>query len=369
MLRPLHSLLDKSAFFHLFNSIWRLGLLVTCLALHCSVHAKPATSSVVGLVYHHVSESTPPSTSISPVVFAEHLAYINEHFTVLPLVDVVNALQQGKPVPENTLVITFDDGYRNILENGHPLLKKYNFPYTIFINPESIGQRADQLNWQQIKQMEKQGVTFANHTYDHLHMLNRLPQETNADWLQRVWANVEKAQKILTEKLSTAPKYLAYPFGEYNRQLADKLLEEGYVGFAQHSGGMSFTSDFSALPRFPSAGIYANLRSLKTKMHSLAMPVVQVQPNEPETKPGSKVAFSFKVTSDDVRVNQLNCFYQGEVIAATKTDNAISVNLDKTLPVGRSRVNCTAPSKSLSGRYYWYSHPFFVPNAQGLYPD
>jgi hypothetical protein len=47
----------------------------------------------------------------------------------------------------------------------------------------------------------------------------------------------------------------------------------------------------------------------------------------------------------------------------------VSFAIESTLPVGRSRVNCTAPSKSMAGRFYWYSMPFFLADDNGRYPD
>ena len=328
------------------------------------------TPNAAILLYHHVSSSTPASTSISPEAFKSHMEYLDAHHTVVSLQDVVSAIQHNTTLPENAVAITFDDGYANILDNAHPILADLGFPYTVFINPDEIGVGPKQLTWEQVIAMHNDGVVFANHTLDHLHMLNGEQVMGERAWLEKVWQNVESAEKKIEDKLDISLKYLAYPFGEYNTALANKLKAEGYIGFGQHSGAVGPSSDMQALPRFPAAGPYANLATLKTKLNSLAMPVTQSSHKDPRmTTRNLSSPISLTIDSDDVRLTQVNCFFGGDPIETSLEENVLTFTLDETLPVGRSRVNCTAPSNAQSGRYYWYSTPFFVADENGNYPD
>lgn len=329
--------------------------------------AIPQHNSVI-LLYHHVSDRTPKSTSVTPEMFAQHMAYLSKHHTVIPLTKAINALQQGTPLPENSVVITFDDGYANILHNAHPILAKYGFPYTIFINPQEIGSSAQQLSWEQVTAMHNNGVTFANHTLDHIHMLDN--QHAGDNWLAKVWNNVEAAEASIASHIGQSHKYLAYPFGEFNSTLANKVKAEGYIGFGQHSGAIGPYSDFRALPRFPAAGPYAKLSTLKTKLNSLAMPVVDNSITNPEMRNNKEsVSATLKISGNDVNLDQANCFFGAKTLDTETSKTQLSFTLDTPLPVGRSRVNCTAPSFAHPGRYYWYSQPFFVADRNGEYPD
>ena len=325
------------------------------------------------LLYHHVAENTPRSTSVTPDEFAEHLAFIKANYVVFPLKDIVEAAKHNTPLPDNALAITFDDGYNNIYENAHPLLKEYGFPYTVFINPSVIGVQSNQLSWDTVKTMHNEGVTFANHTLDHLHMLEKRDGESEKQWLNRVWQNVTDAETEITAQVGESLKYLAYPFGEYNEVLTNKLQEQGYIGFGQHSGAVGPFSNLAAIPRFPAAGPYAKLSTLKTKMASFAMPVVNMSLSNPELSSPSLSA-PITVTLDatvanQLRINQVTCYYQGDTLPVEVNGGQFSVDLNKALPVGRSRVNCTAPSKTMAGRYFWYSIPFFRADKNGKYPD
>lgn len=358
---------------HTFRSFTQMFLALAFLTAFHGVAVAEASSSTPNatiLLYHHVSNKTPRSTSISPDEFSEHMDYLAAHHTVVSLEQVVLALKNNTALPSNAVAITFDDGYANILHNAHNILVDKGFPYTVFINPDEISVGPSQLTWEQVERMHKDGVTFANHTLDHLHMLNGEFNMDEEKWLSSVWQNVALAQKKIEEKLGSSPKLFAYPFGEFNVALASKLEQEGYVAFGQHSGAVGPYSNMQALPRFPAAGPYANLKTLKTKLNSLAMPVTDVSHKEPRVKDRNiDKPITLTLDSDDMRTSQVSCFFGGEVIETHTTKSTVSFYIEGALPIGRSRVNCTAPSFSSPGRYYWYSVPFFVADDDGNYPD
>lgn len=349
----------------IFTLIRRVILL--CPLLSLSVRAN---DSAVILMYHHVSDTTPLSTSISVDDFRKHMAYIKAHHQVLPLPQVVTALQQKQKLPDKTLVITFDDGYRNIFENASPILEEFGFPYTIFINPDRISNSAKQLSWQQVAEMQKRGATFANHTLQHIHMLQKLIGESQQDWLARLASNLNNSEQQLKEKLGYSLKYLAYPYGEYNAQVQQLLHKMGFIGFGQHSGAIHSGSDFTALPRFPAAGRFANLGSLKTKMATLGMPVVASTIKD-TVFPEGQLPKSMTLTLDNEKMttNQFACYFQGDALVLETTADSAEIELPRVLPLGRSRINCTAPSKHKPGRFHWYSQPFIVPTKAGKYLD
>lgn len=329
---------------------------------------KASTSAII-LVYHHVSNSTPPSTSISPEKLKEHLAYLAANHNVVSLPELVESLQTGKPLPEKAVAITFDDGFKNILENGHPLLKQHQFPYTIFINPYDVGQ-GDKLEWEKMRQMTSEGVTFANHFWDHRHLLDKTVYANDESWLAETEKLILKAQSEIQNNLGQGFRYLAYPFGEYDTDIAALLKKLKFVGFAQHSGAVGEYTNWQAVPRFPAAGIYSNLKTLTVKMASLNMPVIEnSQTQVAFSKAPTSIDYKLTLNTEDLRISQINCFYKGKIIEIERTVNSIRVHLAEKPPVGRSRVNCTAPSKSQKGRFYWHSQPMFVAKADGSYPD
>nr|WP_297348566.1 polysaccharide deacetylase family protein [uncultured Glaciecola sp.] len=330
--------------------------------------AASSEHSFVILLYHHVGTDTPRSTSVTPEELEQHMAYLAENHTVISLDTAINGLNNKTPFPERAVVITFDDGYKNILDNGHSILKKYGFEYTIFINPAQIDLLSSQLSWEDVKKMSKEGVTFANHTLDHLHLLDRYPGESNANWRARIKKNISSAEESLIKQLGYSKKWLAYPFGEFDGELKAMLKDMGYVGFGQHSGAVSQLSDMQALPRFPAAGRYAKLDTLRTKINSLAMPVTAVRPLHyvigAEDVAGE---VNIDVSLDDISFSRIACYFGGDSLPITKTEKGFSVDIQTPFYPGRTRVNCTAPSVKQRDRFYWYSMPFFTPKADGTY--
>ncbi|BDX04563.1 polysaccharide deacetylase family protein [Planctobacterium marinum] len=331
-----------------------------------AVSQAQANNSATILLYHHVSSATPPSTSITPEKFAEHLAYLEANHTVIPLQELMSKIKAQAPLPDKAVAITFDDGFRNIKENAHPLLKALDFPYTIFINPTEVGVGPGHLNWQELKQLSEEGALIANHYWDHRHMLDKA---TEADWLIHTKQRILKAEAAIVENLGSSPGFFAYPFGEYNKALSDLVEELELVGFAQHSGAVGYQTRLSEIPRFPAAGIYSNLNTLKTKLQTLAMPVVSASIENPVFYSPPKLEYAITLDTSDFNKGLLSCFFRGERISASWQEDTLHVSSDVTLKPGRSRVNCTAPSKTHKGRYYWHSQPWFVATKEGKFLD
>ncbi|WP_371194314.1 polysaccharide deacetylase family protein [Glaciecola sp. SC05] len=352
-------------------------VMLVCFALvwlskpHYALAQKQLPPQVVILQYHHVANNTPAATSVTPETFRQHMQYLSEHHQVVRLKDAIAAIQNNRPLPENAISITFDDGYENILTNAHPILMEFGFAYTVFINPSSINTLGDQMTWQQVKQMQPL-ADFANHTLDHLHLLQRLSNENENQWLSRVMANIEDAEQQLLEQLGYSYKWLAYPYGEFNTQLQKALSEAGYIAFGQQSGAVAKHSQFNALPRFPAAGRYANIDTLKVKMSSIAMPVISHSPSGHQRSPGDVMTdFSLSLDGNNTDLNQqqLACFFKGERIVPNVSNNIMQIELEHTFTPGRVRINCTAPSKSRKGRFYWHSVAFFTPTEKGIFLD
>jgi peptidoglycan/xylan/chitin deacetylase (PgdA/CDA1 family) len=328
-----------------------------------------ADANVVILQYHHVATDTPNITSVTPAVFAEHMAYLAANYHVIALDKAISAIQNNERLPVKSVAITFDDGFTNILDNAHPILMKHRFEYTIFINPAIINESSNQLTWQQIKKMQPL-ATFANHTLEHAHLLEKYADENQQQWLERVMLDVNQAEAILLDKLDYSKKWLAYPFGEFNQALKKELSAQGYIGFGQQSGAVSHFSDFGALPRFPAAGIYAKLDSLKVKLNSLAMPLTSIKPTQVEYTPNTLIDdLVLEIEDEDVRLSALACYFKGQKLKSMLDDNTVTVNVNHTTQPGRARINCTAPSKQAPARFYWFSYPIFTATLEGKFLD
>ena len=107
--------------------------------LTCPIVKKRRSRNFQVLVYHRVNNEYDPFFMADTIeVFSKQIEYLASHFNICSLEDIVERLKM-KDVPENAVVITFDDGYRDIYLNAFPILKKLSIPATIFLPTDSIG--------------------------------------------------------------------------------------------------------------------------------------------------------------------------------------------------------------------------------------
>lgn len=319
----------------------------------------PASAAVM-LIYHHVAEDTPRVSSVTPAEFREHLSYLRDNnFQVIGLDVLVDQLQTGKPIADNAVVITFDDSYENNFTTAHPILQEFGYPYTIFISPGAIDDRIGPvLSWQQVKQMSDDGVLVANHAMWHEHMARPEQGESEADWLKRMQQSILQAEQRIKEETGQSHQWLAYPYGEFSDALEALVSKLGFVGIGQQSGAIGPMTKLTRIPRYPAAGQYADLKDLSQKFRTLAFPITgylaanQVISSNPPV-------LRLQLDIVDFRAEQLRCYAGSEVLEPTWL-NATTFEVKASKPVnrGRSRYNCTAPSLSKRGYFYWYSQPW-----------
>ena len=333
----------------------RLYLLLTVL-LSAQVLAG---NSLNILVYHHVSTETPASTSVSPQQFRQHLKALSDGpFQVVELQWALNQIQRGAPLPDYAVAITFDDGYNNIYDNGMPLLVEFGMPFTVFVSTETIDRRfGDMMDWDTLRDLQANGATIANHSVKHDYFVRQFPLDDA--WLEGAYNDITEAQKRIEAELGPSPRWFAYPYGEFNNALRDKLEQEGWIAFGQQSGGVGQYSDFQSLPRFSAGGIYANWNTLKTKLMSQPLPVDYRAMPDPITQlnPPQLVVRLLEALPNS---QKLNCFVNGDWMPV-HWENAMTFTMQPTKPLaaGRSRYNCTYPISE--GRFYWFSHQWLRP--------
>jgi len=323
-----------------------------------------AADSAVVLMYHRFGEDRYPSTSIRLDQFEAQLEYLrDENYAVVPLTDVIAALTDGPALPPRAVAITIDDAYRSVYDVAYPLFRKYGYPFTVFVATDAVddGLRA-YMTWDQMREMADGGVTFANHGATHESLIARQANESDADWLSRIRADVDKGWQRLSAELDPLPGLYAYPYGEFDTAAANLLRDEGYIAFGQQSGAVGMHDDTRALPRFPMAESFAGMDQFRTKIASLPMPVRDVMPWEPvvtTTKP--RIEVTLVEEHGLTRLAELACFVAGQgrvEVEWLEQGRRFAVGPEKPFGPGRRRVNCTAPGTD--GRYYWFSHAWIV---------
>ncbi|MVF13103.1 polysaccharide deacetylase family protein [Ketobacter sp. MCCC 1A13808] len=309
------------------------------------------------LQYHHVSDSAPASTRVTPKAFRRHMEILKEDgFNVWPLARLVAFLQQDKALPDKTVVITIDDAYLDVYQNAAPILNEFGYPFTLFVSTDPVDQKLRGfMSWDQLRELQKQGAQLANHTQSHLHLLRKLEGESESEWLARIEGELKQSEARIAEETGANWKYFAYPYGEVNERLLKKIQEWGFLGFGQQSGAVDKALLNSGIaPRFPFNEHYVDEKAFRLKAASLPLPIAK-ESSEPIvwSKPAKP---QLKLTLTAVN-GALTCFAsdQGEINVVKTADKEFTIQSDTAIPVGRSRYNCTMPVAGQQGRYHWYS--------------
>ncbi len=345
-----------------------LSVLLSCTSLWAADHA-------VVLLYHHVSDATPASTSVSPEIFQQHLDYLErEGFNVLQLGTVLKILAEGGTVPEKTVSITFDDAYRSVSEHAAPMLQEKNWPFTVFVSTEAIdrGYR-NYLTWGDLRGLLAGGAEFGNHSHSHAHLVRRMDGETDAQWRSRVSGDMELAGQRLKKELGVEVSMFAYPFGEHGPELGEIVGALGYIGIAQQSGAIGHGFDRLAVPRFPMATDYADMDRFVLSVNARPLPVKNVTAAPVVLVQGQnrRSPFSFTLPQGYYRSSALVCYSSSGEQLEMRREGVDGASLFSVqLPdwrAGRRKINCTAPSSVEKGVYYWYSHLWMVKHPDGTW--
>jgi biofilm PGA synthesis lipoprotein PgaB len=329
----------------------------------------PAADHAVVLVYHHVSDRTPVSTSVTPEVFEKHLGYLAANdFTVLALSELVQSLADGRPLPPRTVALTFDDGYASVYREALPRLERRGWPFAVFVATEAIdGGSRLYMSWDEPRDVEQRGGSVGNHSTAHGHLVRREPGETASAWRRRVRDDIVQAQARLEAELDHPLRMLAYPYGEFDDPLEALVKELGLVGLGQQSGPVGRLSSQQHLPRFPVATGFDDLQSLGEKLRSRPLPVTVLAPVDRIVDPGSgPPVLRLRVPEGPYQRRGLRCYVAGQAPARIEWEGSVAaVQAREPLGPGRSKYNCTTPSSEEAGVYYWYSYLWIQPNDDG----
>jgi len=346
-------------------------LISTSILLMIAIPAIAGSAKV--LLYHHVSNDTPASTSVTPETFEQHLALIESSgYEVVPIQKIVDTLVNKGEFDSRWVAITFDDAYRSVLTEAMPRLRDRGWPFTVFTSTKFVdGGFGLYLNWDEHRELESAGGSIANHTISHEHMVRLREGESPDDWRSRLADEVIEAQSRLEAELADPLRLFAYPFGEFNQEIVELMQSLGFISFGQQSGPVGSTSSLYAIPRFPLAKGFDSVESLAEKLRTEHLPLVN--PPTPAAVLDADAGIpelTLKIDAARIRPGSLNCFVAGqpqaEVVWELSNEEAeFRVKAVRPLRPGRSKYTCTAPHPDIRGAYFWHTQLWIKPRADG----
>jgi peptidoglycan/xylan/chitin deacetylase (PgdA/CDA1 family) len=196
------------------------------------------TTNIPILCYHNLNPTKPGSMNMTPQKFESQIKWLVDNgFTIIPLKQAVEYLQgKRESLPNKSIVVTADDGWKSVYTYMYPIIKKYNIPVTLFIYPQTISNGKNAMTWEELKKLQQTGLfDIQSHTYSHPNFKHAKKNMSPVNFEKYVSSELVKSKTILEEKTGNKISFLAWPFGIYNDYLEQAAAKAGYV--------MSFTID------------------------------------------------------------------------------------------------------------------------------
>jgi peptidoglycan/xylan/chitin deacetylase (PgdA/CDA1 family) len=208
------------------------------------------------LCYHHVGTKLSgswPILTVSTDVFTRQILWLAEQgYTGIHANDWLDWVRCGKLLPEKPILITFDDGYSDLLQNAFPVLKASNYKSTMFVVSQYIGGPGDWpsplgytgrplMTAEQILELARDGVEIGAHSRTHRDLRNLSPDELKTE--------LTLCRVELSDLVGGPVNTLAYPFGYHNLQVRDCASQIYDIAFSSTPGLNVWRSDRSQLRR------------------------------------------------------------------------------------------------------------------------
>jgi peptidoglycan/xylan/chitin deacetylase (PgdA/CDA1 family) len=181
------------------------------------------------LMYHRINVVTPSTPAASrgltvhPADFERQMRWLKRRgYRTVTQREVFDALFRGRPLGPRPILITFDDGYRDVFYRASPVLERLAFRATAYVISGRISAGDPSfLTWPLLHALEERGIEVASHTVHHRD-LTRLPT-------RQALAELTQSRRSLERELGHPVQWLAYPFGRFDERVEELARRAGYV--------------------------------------------------------------------------------------------------------------------------------------------
>ncbi|MGB2661184.1 MAG: polysaccharide deacetylase family protein [Candidatus Omnitrophota bacterium] len=176
------------------------------------------------LMYHSISDDKANTLSVTPENFSKQMEFLGKTgYSVVSLDGLVESITDGKTYLPKTVVITFDDGYKDNFTNAFPVLEKHDMTAAVFLVTNYVDNKKEYLSWDQVRLMQKNGIEFGGHTRNNAY----LPLEKDQGVL---WHEIAGCKSDIESRTGEEAKYFCYPIGGFTEEVKAIVKKAGYRG-------------------------------------------------------------------------------------------------------------------------------------------
>jgi peptidoglycan/xylan/chitin deacetylase (PgdA/CDA1 family) len=201
------------------------------------------------LMYHQVAEIPrkvdPLGMAVPPGQFEQQMSYLERNgYRCLTLAEAVQYYRKGERAPAKSFVLTFDDGYQNVLSRACPILEKFGFSAIVFLVAGRMGSPS---NWwgqngersglllspAEARDLARRGFILGSHTLSH-------PFLTQLDE-QSTFKEIRNSRELLQDQLNIQVDFFSYPYSDSAPRIERLVESAGYTAAcAADSGPWNF---------------------------------------------------------------------------------------------------------------------------------
>jgi peptidoglycan/xylan/chitin deacetylase (PgdA/CDA1 family) len=183
------------------------------------------------LTYHQIGGSPGSGISVSVETFSAQMQLLYDNgYRTISLEEAAGFIESKNSPVYKAVVITFDDGFKNIHTHAYPILQKFGFTATVFLVADFLG---TDNNWSENKDILSSpllglddivampNLSYGSHTLSHRY-LTRLSESEVAD-------EIVSSRKKLQDKLGIPIQSFCYPYGDYNESIVQMVRQAGYI--------------------------------------------------------------------------------------------------------------------------------------------
>ncbi|WP_312501421.1 polysaccharide deacetylase family protein [Lacrimispora sp.] len=227
-------------------SLLSISIVKSLYKIHVVSSVQPADGILVPIImYHQVKNSGFGNDVISPKEFESDLKYLKEnHYNTISMTQLIDYVHDKKELPQNPVILSFDDGYLSTYLNVYPLLKEYDMKIVLSIIGKSVDDFSkvcdenidySHVTWDEVKEMQQSGlVEIQSHSYN-LHKITKerygcsqMANESLEHYEEFLSNDINTLQEKIMSVTGSSPNTFIYPYGKYNDKLETIIKKLGF---------------------------------------------------------------------------------------------------------------------------------------------
>ena len=185
------------------------------------------------LTYHHIAKREPANRYfLAPAAFEAQMVALQQWgYTSIPLSLLVQALTEGAYLPPKPVVITFDDGYRDVYTQAFPILQRLGFTGVVYMIAGQVGV-GKYMDSGELSDLAAAGWEIGSHSWTHISLRSpaaKLPRE------------IDESRRALKKLLHVPIETFAFPYGLTSKYVTGLVKEADYQAAVGLGGSFRHT--------------------------------------------------------------------------------------------------------------------------------